>query len=186
MNAENLNLETKLNLTEKQERFCQAYVLNGGNGSGAAREAGYDGNSTSIFTTLAFENLTKPDIVARIKELREAIGESFGVTAEEVIYGLREVRKRALQEEVGYDANGEPLQFESDLSAANRSIELLGKIRGIFIDRQELTGKDGGAIKTESADLTDEELLRRIEASRTRRERLSGSSDTAEGAQINQ
>lgn len=38
-------------LTDRQRKFCEAYVLNGGNGTAAAREAGYSGTDAVLAVT---------------------------------------------------------------------------------------------------------------------------------------
>lgn len=55
-------------LTPKQERFC-LYFINSDNATQAAIDAGY---SVKTAQSIASENLTKPVIRERIKELREA------------------------------------------------------------------------------------------------------------------
>lgn len=59
-------------LTEKQEKFVAEYLSNGGNGTAAARAAGYKGNVDTL-KTVANENLNKPYIRARIDKAYEKI-----------------------------------------------------------------------------------------------------------------
>lgn len=156
-----LNIPVPENLTEKQRMFCEAYVMNGGNGSAAVREAKYNCTTTSTWSSLAFTMLTNSDIIAYIETLRKALRQNFGVTAEEVIGGLREVRARALQSEAVFDADGNPIgDYKCDLGAANRAIELLGKTRGMFVDKQEITiGLDDLAAAMVKLESRIEELL---------------------------
>jgi len=58
------------NVTLKQERFCKAYIANGGNGQEAARTAGYSGNDKTL-RVVASENLTKPNLRKYLKTLTE-------------------------------------------------------------------------------------------------------------------
>lgn len=137
----------KFGLTDKQERFCHEFVLNGGNAARAAVTAGYASNSSDSFASLAFENLRKPQIVARLKTLRTEAHLEFGVTAEEVISGLREVRDRALQDIEVLDSKGLPTgEYKSDLTNAKGALDSLGKVIGLFVDKREITGKDGTAL----------------------------------------
>lgn len=71
-------------LTEKQEQFCQRYLIDF-NATKAAKEAGYSEHSAK---EIGYENLTKPDIQARISELREEMGKSFNVTRERIAQEL--------------------------------------------------------------------------------------------------
>lgn len=141
-------------LTDKQEAFCQNYVLNGGNGAQAARDAGYEQSALSMYQQ-AYENLRKPEIVNRISEIRAEIGDRYGITAEEIVNGFREIAKRGLQEEQVYDKRGNPTgEYKSDLNAAARAFEGLAEIAGINAAKKvELSG----GIKVDRS-LTDEEL----------------------------
>jgi len=55
-------------LTQKQETFCINY-FESGNATEAALIAGYSPKTASV---IASENLTKPNVVARLQELRDA------------------------------------------------------------------------------------------------------------------
>lgn len=81
-----IELLTPPPLTFKQERFCQNYVRNNGNGADAARRAGY-----SEFTAkeMSHENLTKPHIRARIKQIELEHADAAGVTKEWVMHMLK-------------------------------------------------------------------------------------------------
>lgn len=130
-------------LTPKQKAFCETYVLNHGNATAAARQAGYNSEDNAL-SVVAFENLRKPNLIAEIERLRKEIGQEFIVSAEEIVGGLREVAKRALEAEEVFDRDGSATGvFQSDLSAANRALELLGKTVGLFVDRRELSGANG-------------------------------------------
>ncbi len=59
-------------LTPKQERFTEHYIQNGGNGTKAARDAGYKGNANTL-NQVAQENLRKPTIQVRVRERIEGI-----------------------------------------------------------------------------------------------------------------
>lgn len=71
-------------LTAKEEAFCQSYLIDF-NGARAARAAGYSEDSAK---EIASENLTKPNIQARITELREEMGKSFNITRERMAQEL--------------------------------------------------------------------------------------------------
>ncbi len=57
-----------------------------------------------------------------------------------------------------------------------KASELLAKCKGMFLERREITGKDGGpiSVRDETAALSDEE----IEARLTRLRKIAGSHDT--------
>jgi len=76
MDAEQQNLE----LTEKQEAFCQKYLIDF-NGSRAAIAAGYSAESSA---QEASRLLTKVNIQARINALRVEMGKGFNITRERI------------------------------------------------------------------------------------------------------
>ncbi len=108
-------------LTAKQERFCKEYITDF-NGSQAAIRAGY---SESTAKEIASENLTKPNIVARIEELKQPIEERLGITAEFVLNGFKQLAKSG----------------EKD-SDKNKAFENLAKYIGLFEKHnQQKSGK---------------------------------------------
>jgi len=76
-----------MKLTQKQETFCLKY-FELGNATEAAIAAGY---SSKTAVKIASENLTKLDIVARLRELREAVNTDTIATVKkrkEVLTGI--------------------------------------------------------------------------------------------------
>lgn len=74
-------------LTDKQEAFCRYYVLDW-NATEAARKAGY---SKKTAYSIGQENLKKPEIQDRIKELKEEIEELTGVSKIRIVNELAKV-----------------------------------------------------------------------------------------------
>lgn len=79
--------EDKNKLTEKQELFCNEYLLDL-NATGAARRAGYSEDSASA---IGWENLRKPEIQARIQEIRAVMSKGFNITKEMIIQEYRRI-----------------------------------------------------------------------------------------------
>lgn len=75
------------NLTDKQEQFCQEYLIDL-NATQAAIRAGYSEESAR---SIGQENLTKPDIQERIEELNKARQEATGITQKKVLEELAKV-----------------------------------------------------------------------------------------------
>lgn len=73
------------NLQVKQELFVRAYVNNGYNATQAALTAGY---SEKTAAAIGFENLRKPKIQSKIKELLENTFEKQDITRERIIAEL--------------------------------------------------------------------------------------------------
>ena len=68
-------------LTEKQELFCQEYLVDL-NASKAAVRAGYSENTAYA---IGWENLRKPQIAARIKALRAETADRLCLTRERIV-----------------------------------------------------------------------------------------------------
>ncbi len=71
-------------LTDKQESFCQSYLIDF-NGARAARVAGYAEDSANVE---ASRLLTNANIQARIHELRITMGRNYNVTRERIAQEL--------------------------------------------------------------------------------------------------
>jgi phage terminase small subunit len=69
------------NLTDKQERFCQEYLIDL-NATQAAIRAGYSQNTAR---SQGAENLTKPDIQERLSELNKSRLEATGISQKRVL-----------------------------------------------------------------------------------------------------
>ena len=67
-------------LTDKQELFCQQYIIDF-NGAQAAIRAGYSPDSAK---EIASENLTKPNVKARIDQLKADVFLAVGITQAKV------------------------------------------------------------------------------------------------------
>ena len=141
-------------LTDKQELFCQEYLIDL-NGTQAAIRAGYSEKTAAV---IASENLIKPDIAARLKELMLERTESLEITTEYVLKTIVDTIERCKQAKPVKRSNGELVYVETDdgkmvpaytfdSGAVLKGAELLGRYRKMFSDKVELTGKDGAPIE---------------------------------------
>ena len=103
--------------TIKQWRFAKAYIENGGNGSQAARAAGYSGSDTAMRVRGA-ENVARRNVQDAIDRISRWNADAAQVTPEYVIQRLLMVVDQAT-------ASGE-------LAHVTRALELLGRTLGIF------------------------------------------------------
>lgn len=111
-------------LTTRQRRFVEAYD---GNATQAAIAAGYS-EKTARF--MGHENLTKPYILAEIK-------------ARDTIRSTPLIASRAERQQFWSSVmRDKDQQMRDRLKAA----ELLGKSEADFIERQEITGRDGAPL----------------------------------------
>ena len=75
-------------LTLKQDAFVKEYLLNGGNSTKAALEAGYSEKTAS---EMGYENLNKPQIKAAIDEHRKISTEKFIWSKEKKLETLQNI-----------------------------------------------------------------------------------------------
>lgn len=116
------------NLTPKQQRFVEEYLIDL-NATQAAIRAGY---SAKTAQEIGSENLSKPMVAKAIAEAQEKLSNKAQVTVEMVVQGLLNEAK--------------DLSEGSTQSARVSAWAHLGKHLGMFKDKIEHTGKDGGPI----------------------------------------
>lgn len=144
-------------LTPKQERFVAEYLIDL-NATQAAIRAGYSAKTAG---QIGEQNLKKLDIAAAVKSAMEKRACRNDVTQDEVISGLRELRDMAMGKkpmrvtEILRVSGKPPKTIELDVkvfeaAAAKGALELLGKHIGMFKEKVELTGANGGPVETVS------------------------------------
>lgn len=117
------------NLTDKQERFCQEYVIDL-NGTQAAIRAGY---SEKTANEQAARLLAKVSIKAKINQLQNSVADRLNINLEWVMTRFKEISDRSIQAEPVRDKNGNPTgEYVFDSSGANKATEMLGKMIGAF------------------------------------------------------
>jgi len=129
-------------LTPKQKAFAREYVKEG-NGTQAAIKAGY---SKKAAQEIAYENLRKPQIKEVIEAKQAVLAEKAQVSAEFVINNFLEILDFNKQIEEFTQGDGENVRVKKkmiDAQAALKATELLGKHLGLFVDKMQITGKDG-------------------------------------------
>lgn len=112
-----------MKLTEKQKRFCDYYIENGGNGADAARKAGYRGKNHDNIGT---ENLRKVAI-------REYIEERNNKLASGRIADMQEVKELWTNILRG---KTEGVELKDILKAT----EYIAKTNGAFLDKVQHSG----------------------------------------------
>lgn len=111
-------------LTVKQQRFVEAYD---GNAHKAALAAGY---SPKTAAAIGRENMQKPTIIAELK-------------SRETIRSTPLIASRAERQQFWSSVmRDKDQQMRDRLKAA----ELLGKSEADFVERQEITGRDGAPL----------------------------------------
>ena len=139
-----------MELTQKQERFCQVYIELG-NASEAYRQVyNADKMRPETINRTAKDLLDNTKITARLNELRAPAVEAAQLTLESHLAKLAELRDEARQ--------------RGQLSAAISAEGLRGKAAGLYVTRQEITGKGGRPIEVKEekeydlSEMTEDEL----------------------------
>lgn len=142
------------NLTPKQQRFVEEYLIDL-NATQAAIRAGY---SEKTAKEIGSENLTKPNIAKAIEEAQNKRAERTEITQDYVLSNIQKVIERCMQQEAVQARDGSPLLvqgpegdlaclFEFKETGALRGLELLGKHLGMFTEKVQHSGPDGGPVQ---------------------------------------
>ncbi|WP_286934878.1 terminase small subunit [Acinetobacter sp. UBA6571] len=139
---------------DRHELFCHEYLIDLSIKNAAAR-AGFSERSARQHGWVVFN---RPEVKERIAFLREERNRELGLDSYYVLKNLKSIAERCMQaEEVMID--GEPSgEFKFEHSGANKALELIGKHIGMFNDKVEHTGKNGGPIQTVNTTITLDEF----------------------------
>ena len=133
------NEKRGLSVNDKQIRFCEEYVIDH-NATQAAIRAGY---SPKTAKQIGSENLSKPDIEAKIRELEAEIPAKDSIaTATEVLEHFTKVmRGEVFDQIVKRDEDGtlQRIDVQAKLSDRNKAAEALAKHYALLIDKVEMT-----------------------------------------------
>ena len=115
-------------LSPKREAFCLAYA-ECGNATQAYKRAGYKVKSDNVAKSNASRLLTYADVQSRLQEIQAKI-------ESEKIMGPEEMQERltAIARQTARSPDDKPPDYKDALQAMN----LLGKMQGSFMQRQEI------------------------------------------------
>ena len=132
-----------MNLTARQQRFVEEYLVDG-NGARAARCAGYSENSAR---QMAAENLSKPYIQDSISEKRQRTADKLNLRKEQLLLSHLAAIRLA-------EAQGQPLAM---ISAARE----IGRLMGFYGPQQVKVDVDAGETfpKSHFESLSDADLM---------------------------
>ena len=135
-------------LTPKQARFIEEYLIDL-NATAAAKRAGYSERTAYAQGQRLLKNV---EIAVAIQKAQEARSERTRIDQDWVIERLVGVYEASMEARPVCDKNGEEKGFTFNPTAANRALELIGKHKGMFIDRKLI-----GLRRIE--DMTEDELV---------------------------
>lgn len=144
------------------EKFCLEYIKTNSVAE-AGRVVGWAKRQNSHKIYL------RPEVQERIKYLKSEMLAELGLDTFYVLKNLKSVAERCMQAEEVLDREGNPVfiqgpdgeyapQYKFDQAGANKSLELIGKHVGMFNDKVEHTGKNGGPIQTVNTTITLDEF----------------------------
>ena len=128
----------KTKLTDRQERFCREYILDY-NATKAAIRAGY---SEKTAYSIGSENLKKPELLARVRELQKEQAEKLCISADWVVMQWVEVYRRCMQatEVLIWDYDEKKMvpsgEYTFDSKGALNALEMIGKYLGMLDSKQ--------------------------------------------------
>ena len=136
------------NLSSKQKRFCEEYVIDN-NGFASAERAGYHKKYSS-------ELLKREDVQSYIAWLNEDMRNSRIASAQEVAERLTRIARGEGEEEV-VTSQGLKVLKGSDIKDRIKALELLGKKHAMFTDKVESKQEFSFVVDIEDED-ADEEI----------------------------
>jgi hypothetical protein len=119
------------NLTTRQRRFVEEYLVDF-DGSAAVVRAGYN---TKYPNRLAYEMLHNPAIKAAIDQVTLERSKDVTIQPEYVIGKIQRTIEKA--------------ESDNNHTAVLRGCEILARALGMFVERREISGPNGDAIKYE-------------------------------------
>jgi phage terminase small subunit len=137
-------------LTQKQEAFCLAYIETG-NASEAYRRCYSAGRmKPESVNREAKSLLDNPKITARLDELRGPVVDAAKVTLEGHLKRLSELSKAA--------------EGEGKYAAAVTAEIARGKVAGLYVEKTEVSGPNGGPVQNMS--VTPQQLAEAVRSVR--------------------
>lgn len=131
-------------MNPRQTKFVQEY-LKDPNATQAAIKAGYSKKTAYSIGQRLLKNV---EIASALSKRQAQVAEKAQVTAEWIVQKLIENHDRAMQAEPVMVKRGdewvESGEYRYEGSVANKSLELLGKTLGIFVDKSAVDLTSGG------------------------------------------
>lgn len=153
------NLQSVIDsLSDKTKRFCEEYLVDM-NGTQAVLRAGYQ---TKYPNRVAFQLLENAAVRIAIDALRAERTKNSDVTKDFVLAQIVRTMRAA--------------ESDSNHNAVLRATELLAKHLGMFVERTEISGPDGGAIEHKKIEEDVADFTRSITRLSDRNRKAGGAS----------
>lgn len=122
-----------MKLTDKQERFCQEYIIDL-NATQAAIRAGYSAKTAHV---TGFQNLEKPNIQARLRQIQRKQSERTEVTQDDVIQELARLAFSNIGDFMEWDESSIRFTTSDKLSRAQKAAIQTIKAKQVTIFNKE-------------------------------------------------
>ncbi|WP_044274808.1 terminase small subunit [Pseudomonas fluorescens] len=140
----------KRRFSDKMENFCLAYMETANAAESYRRAYNAENMAAATIGREGYNTLQKPQVQARLEELRKKVMERHEITVDTLLAELEEARKAAL--------DADTPQTSAAVSATMGKAKLLGLDKKIV----ELTGKNGAPIETSSTVTVDQKALKSV------------------------
>ena len=124
-----------MSLNPKQEKFCLEYASTGN--ATESYQSAYQMTDESIAATNASRLLRNAKVKRRLKEIGDELSSKAIMSAEEIQKRLTAIARGELREEIILPKTGERVQKQVAVRDVLRALELLAKIRGLFVTKVE-------------------------------------------------
>jgi phage terminase small subunit len=151
-------------LTKRQQDFADDFIITL-NATKSYMKI-YQVKTEKVARTNGARTLAIAGVASYIEGKRKILQEKTDINQEYVIKNLVEIAERCMthkpvmefdyiekemRQKTALDEDGKEVGvYDFNAKDANRSLELIGKHIGVFKEKVELTGADGGAIKTDN------------------------------------
>lgn len=142
-----MDRKRKRRFSDKMENFCLAYMETANAAESYRRAYNTENMAAATIGREGYNTLQKPQVQARLEELRKKVMERHEITVDTLLAELEEARKAAL--------DAETPQTSAAVSATMGKAKLLGLDKKIV----ELTGRNGAPIETSSTVTVDQKAL---------------------------
>lgn len=122
-------------LNPKQERFCNEYASSGN--ATAAYKKIYDVKDTATAQSASSRLLADERIQKYLRDLSEELQDSTVASRQELQQFATAVMRGEVKSVV-LDRDGNPIELPAQLKDRLKALELLSRLQGLFVSKQEL------------------------------------------------
>lgn len=122
-------------LNPRQEQFCCEYAKSGN--AGGSYQKIYGTSNSATAATNAYRLLKNADIQSRLKEIQDELASERIMDAREIQERLTAIGRGEITEEI-ITSDGERTRKQASIRDRLKAVELLCRIKSLFINRSEV------------------------------------------------